>query len=245
MRAVIGPMKNSRRCDLQSLASIAATAALADRFVYSTSKGAVMAMTLSVAKDYLRHNIRCNCISPARIHTPFVDGFLAKNYPGREQEMYQKLAEAQPIWPAWGVPTRWRSLRCSYVPMTLPAFITGSSRLSHRRRLLQLAIAVMRIDSLPSTFLDLRSWRDTWIDDRMALLKRDFAPADLFRAGTSLRIKSMERPQYRPINPSAKKTAFLTSISLLTTSSSKRSGRLGGPSRAPSSRTPPAFFKLP
>jgi 2-keto-3-deoxy-L-fuconate dehydrogenase len=80
-----------------NMASIAGTAALADRFVYSTSKGAVVAMTYSVAKDYLQHNIRCNCISPARVHTPFVDGYLKKNYPGREQEMFDKLAKSQPI----------------------------------------------------------------------------------------------------------------------------------------------------
>lgn len=97
MRAVIGPMKAAGGGVILNLASIAATAALSDRFAYSTSKGAVMAMTLSVAKDYLRHNIRCNCISPARIHTPFVDGFVAKNYPGREEEMYRVLAQAQPI----------------------------------------------------------------------------------------------------------------------------------------------------
>jgi 2-keto-3-deoxy-L-fuconate dehydrogenase len=97
MRAVIGPMKAAGGGAILNLASIAATAALADRFAYSTSKGAVMAMTLSVAKDYLRHNIRCNCISPARIHTPFVDGFVAKNYPGREEEIYGVLAQSQPI----------------------------------------------------------------------------------------------------------------------------------------------------
>lgn len=97
MRAVIGPMKGVGGGVILNLASIAATAALADRFAYSTSKGAVMAMTLSVAKDYLRHNIRCNCISPARIHTPFVDGFVAKNYPGREEEIYRVLAQSQPI----------------------------------------------------------------------------------------------------------------------------------------------------
>jgi NAD(P)-dependent dehydrogenase (short-subunit alcohol dehydrogenase family) len=61
------------------------------------SKGAVLAMTLSVAKDYVKEGIRCNCISPARVHTPFVDGFLAKNYPGREQEMFEKLSATQPI----------------------------------------------------------------------------------------------------------------------------------------------------
>ena len=61
------------------------------------SKGAVAAMTLSVAKDYIGDGIRCNCISPARVHTPFVDGFLKKNYPGREAEMFEKLSKTQPI----------------------------------------------------------------------------------------------------------------------------------------------------
>jgi NAD(P)-dependent dehydrogenase (short-subunit alcohol dehydrogenase family) len=61
------------------------------------SKGAVVSMTYSVAKDYLPHNVRCNCISPARVHTPFVDGYLRDNYPGREQEMFGRLSQAQPI----------------------------------------------------------------------------------------------------------------------------------------------------
>ena len=80
-----------------NMASIAAWVGLAERFVYSTAKGAVMAMTLSVAKDYMHENIRCNSISPARVHTPFVDGFIAKNYPGKEQEMFEKLSASQPI----------------------------------------------------------------------------------------------------------------------------------------------------
>lgn len=80
-----------------NMASIAALVGIPDRFIYSTTKGAVGAMTLSVAKDYLSQNIRCNCISPARVHTPFVDGFIAKNYPGREEEMFEKLSKTQPI----------------------------------------------------------------------------------------------------------------------------------------------------
>jgi len=80
-----------------NLGSIAGHVGLADRFVYTAAKGAVMAMTMSVAKDYLNENIRCNSISPARVHTPFVDGFIAKNYPGREQEMFDKLSKSQPI----------------------------------------------------------------------------------------------------------------------------------------------------
>ncbi len=80
-----------------NMASVAATLGLSDRFAYSMSKGAVLTMTLSVAKDYLKDNIRCNCISPARVHTPFVDGFIAKTYPGREAEMFEKLSKTQPI----------------------------------------------------------------------------------------------------------------------------------------------------
>ena len=80
-----------------NVASIAALVGISDRFAYSMSKGAVYAMTLSVAKDYLHDNIRCNSISPARVHTPFVDGFIAKNYPGRETEMFEKLSKSQPI----------------------------------------------------------------------------------------------------------------------------------------------------
>ena len=80
-----------------NIASIAAWVGITDRFAYSMSKGAVFAMTLSVARDYLADNIRCNSISPARVHTPFVDGFIAKNYPGKEEEMFNKLSKSQPI----------------------------------------------------------------------------------------------------------------------------------------------------
>jgi 2-keto-3-deoxy-L-fuconate dehydrogenase len=80
-----------------NISSIAALVGITDRFAYSMSKGAVYAMTLSVARDYLADNIRCNSISPARVHTPFVDGFIAKNYPGKEEEMFEKLSKSQPI----------------------------------------------------------------------------------------------------------------------------------------------------
>lgn len=80
-----------------NLASIAASTGIADRFAYSMTKGAVRAMTYSIAKDYVSYGIRCNCISPARIHTPFVDGFISKNYPGQEAEMFEKLSKTQPI----------------------------------------------------------------------------------------------------------------------------------------------------
>lgn len=97
IQACLGPMKASGGGVILNMASVAGSAGIPERFAYSTSKGAVIAMTYSVACDYVSHKIRCNCISPARVHTPFVDGYLRKNYPGREQEIYDKLAKTQPI----------------------------------------------------------------------------------------------------------------------------------------------------
>ena len=90
-------LKNAGGGSIINMASVAAHVGIPDRFAYSTTKGAVMAMTLSIAKDYLAENIRCNSISPARVHTPFVDGFIKNNYPGKEDEMFEKLSKTQPI----------------------------------------------------------------------------------------------------------------------------------------------------
>jgi 2-keto-3-deoxy-L-fuconate dehydrogenase len=95
--ATIPVMKANGGGVILNMASIAAIVGITDRFAYSMSKGAIMAMSLSVARDYLADNIRCNTISPARVHTPFVDGFIAKNYAGREDEMFEKLSKSQPI----------------------------------------------------------------------------------------------------------------------------------------------------
>jgi NAD(P)-dependent dehydrogenase (short-subunit alcohol dehydrogenase family) len=97
LKAAVSLMKQKQSGVILNLASIANNVGLPDRFAYSMSKGAVYAMTLSVARDFIKDGIRCNCISPARVHTPFVDGFLAKNYPGQEKEMYEKLSKTQPI----------------------------------------------------------------------------------------------------------------------------------------------------
>jgi 2-keto-3-deoxy-L-fuconate dehydrogenase len=96
-RACIGSMVEAGGGVILNMASISGTSGLADRFSYSMSKGAVLAMTYSIARDFLNQGIRCNAISPARVHTGFVDGYLAKNYPGREAEMFEKLAASQPI----------------------------------------------------------------------------------------------------------------------------------------------------
>ena len=96
-KAIIGGMVEQGGGVILNMASISATCGLSERFAYSMSKGAVLSMTFSIARDYLKKSIRCNAISPARVHTPFVDGYLAANYAGREGEMFATLSAAQPI----------------------------------------------------------------------------------------------------------------------------------------------------
>ena len=80
-----------------NMASIASLVGVPERFAYSMTKGAVHTMTMSIAIDYVKQNIRCNCICPARIHTPFVDEYVARHYAGRERETLAQLAAYQPI----------------------------------------------------------------------------------------------------------------------------------------------------
>lgn len=122
--AAIPLMKKHGGGVILNMASIVALVGVADRFAYSMSKGAVYAMTLSVAKDYMSDNIRCNSISPARVHTPFVDGFIAKTYPGKEKEMFEKLAHSQPIG-RMGKPEEVASLAL-YLCSDEAGFVTGN-----------------------------------------------------------------------------------------------------------------------
>lgn len=124
MRAVVDHMKENGGGVILNMASVAAWSGIADRFAYSMSKGAVAAMTLSVAKDYVQYNIRCNSISPARVHTPFVDGYLQQNYPGKEQEMFAKLSQTQPIG-RMGQPDEVASLAL-FLCSNEASFITGT-----------------------------------------------------------------------------------------------------------------------
>lgn len=123
MQAAMPAMLEAGRGVIVNMASIAATAGLEERFAYSMTKGAVLSMTLSVARDYLTRGIRCNCISPARVHTPFVDGYLAKNYAGREAEQMKVLAAAQPIG-RMGTPEE-IALMALYLCSDAASFITG------------------------------------------------------------------------------------------------------------------------
>ena len=125
MHHVIGGMVEAGSGVILNMASIASTLGIADRFAYSMSKGAVLTMTLSVARDYVDKGIRCNCICPARVHTPFVDGYLKQHYPGKESEMFEKLSQYQPIG-RMAEPAEIAAL-ATFLCSDEAAFITGSA----------------------------------------------------------------------------------------------------------------------
>jgi len=124
-RAAIDIMLRQGGGVIVNMASIASIVGIPDRFAYSMTKGAVLTMTKSIAVDYVKRGIRCNCICPARVHTPFVDGYLAANYPGREEEMFRSLSEYQPIG-RMGKPEEVAALAL-YLCSDEAAFVTGQA----------------------------------------------------------------------------------------------------------------------
>src|SRR5205085_10177705 len=96
-QAAVAPMLRQGRGVILNMASIASLVGVPERFAYSMTKGAVLTMTMSIAIDYVKRRIRCNCICLARVHTPFVDGYLREHYPGREDDMRRALDAYQPI----------------------------------------------------------------------------------------------------------------------------------------------------
>ena len=124
MQAAMVSMFKNKKGVICNIASIANHVGLSDRFAYSMTKGAVYTMTLSVARDYINDGIRCNSVSPARVHTPFVDDFIKKNYPGKEDEIFEKLSKSQPIG-RMGAPVEIASL-VLFLCSDEASFITGS-----------------------------------------------------------------------------------------------------------------------
>ncbi len=125
IKACIPKLKENGGGSILNMCSVAATIGIPDRFAYSMTKGAALSMTLSVARDYVADGIRCNCLSPGRVHTPFVDGFLAKSYPGQEAEMFAKLAASQPIG-RMGTPEEIAEM-AFFISSEAGSFITGAN----------------------------------------------------------------------------------------------------------------------
>jgi 2-keto-3-deoxy-L-fuconate dehydrogenase len=123
LHEVIPVMMQHKKGVILNICSVAASVGISDRFAYSMTKGAVLSMTLSTAKDFLSSNIRCNCISPARVYTPFVEGLIARNYPGKEHEIFEKMSKSQPIG-RMGTPDEMAHLAL-YLCSDEAGFITG------------------------------------------------------------------------------------------------------------------------
>lgn len=124
-QAAIGVMLRQNKGVILNMASIVSLIGIRDRFAYTMSKGAVLTMTRAIAVDYMKNNIRCNCICPARVHTPFVDGYVAKHYPGGEPEMLKALSDYQPIG-RMGTPEEVAALGL-YLCSDESSFVTGQA----------------------------------------------------------------------------------------------------------------------
>ena len=79
-----------------NIGSVAGSVGVRQRFAYCASKGAVQAMTRQIAVDYAKQ-IRCNCIAPGTVQTPFVEAYLEKYHAHEKDKVRAELKERQPV----------------------------------------------------------------------------------------------------------------------------------------------------
>ena len=77
-RAALPHLRESAHAAIVNTSSIAATAGLPQRALYSATKGAVYSLTLAMAADHVREGIRVNCVNPGTADTPWIGRLLAK-----------------------------------------------------------------------------------------------------------------------------------------------------------------------
>lgn len=77
-RAAIPLLRQSESAAIVNTCSIAATAGLPKRAIYSATKGAVQSLTLAMANDFLPYKIRVNCVNPGTANTPWIERLLAQ-----------------------------------------------------------------------------------------------------------------------------------------------------------------------
>jgi 2-keto-3-deoxy-L-fuconate dehydrogenase len=110
---------------LINIASVAGMIAVDRRLLYGASKAAVISMTRSIAIDFAGQGIRANAICPGTVHTPFVEGFLQRNFADTKDEMRRQLHARQPVG-RMGKPEE-IAYAALYLASDEAAFVTGST----------------------------------------------------------------------------------------------------------------------
>jgi 2-keto-3-deoxy-L-fuconate dehydrogenase len=122
-RSFLPSMIERRKGSIINLASVGGTTAVRDRLAYCTTKFAVVGLTKCLALDHARDGVRCNCICPGRVETPFVTARL-REYPDPKRA-YEEMSMTQ----ALGRMGRPEEIAAAalYLASDEAAFITGST----------------------------------------------------------------------------------------------------------------------
>ena len=90
------PLLLETRGSIVNIGSVAGLVGVKKRFAYCASKGAVLAMTRQISVDYPKE-LRCNCIAPGTVQTPFVESYLEKYHAHEKEKVREELKQRQPV----------------------------------------------------------------------------------------------------------------------------------------------------